>query len=318
MERTINLVECNFRQCRRAIAGYDTFYTLPKIAIACCLVALEVVHPRDTKAQTTLQDKNQSCFTKPVHTICVKRPSPLGSGLFVGLRSLDAILQYGILAQDYGSGIIQKLGGQTLPHGPPLITNTFVDQLGLSPYRMILFGMATGSALKQIYWLLDVSQEEFPPSTAVMVSAFNTAFNSINSLLFTSTYFSASVNGEHFPQTPLLVGAALYTVGILTETISEVQRKRFKADPKNKGKVYKDGLFGLARHINYGGYTLWRTGYSLAAGGWIWGAMVAGFFVTSFSVRGIPVLSHYCQERYGEQWDQYTRQTPYKLFPYIY
>lgn len=157
--------------------------------------------------------------------------------------------------------------------------------------------MAAGSAVKQNYWLVGISHETFPPSAALMVSAFNTAFNSMNSLLFVCQATSASVNGEHFPQIPLLVGAGLYTIGILTESISEWQRKNFKADPANKGKVYRGGLFSLARHINYGGYTLWRCGYSLAAGGWVWGAAIGAFFFWDFSHRAIPVLSQYCEDR---------------------
>ena len=67
--------------------------------------------------------------------------------------------------------------------------------------------------------------------------------------------------------------------------------------PANKGKIYSGGLFGLSRHINYFGYTLWRSGYALAAGGWIWGSIVAGFFTYDFTQRAIPVLTEYMEER---------------------
>lgn len=227
----------------------------------------------------------------------VKKPNPLGTGLFVGLRALDPVLQYNVLSQNYGQTIIDKLGGTTLPHGPPLITNTFFDRLGLSPYRSILFAMAMGSMIKQNIHITTIAQEEFPPGTAVMVSAFNTVLNSLNNLFFICAQTSASVNGEHFPQTPLIVGTTLYAVGISVELVSELQRHAFKKDPANKGKVYEGGLFSLARHINYGGYTLWRTGYALAAGGWVWGSIVGAFFVYDFTQRGIPVLQHYCVER---------------------
>ncbi|EEB94925.1 hypothetical protein MPER_06187, partial [Moniliophthora perniciosa FA553] len=63
------------------------------------------------------------------------------------------------------------------------------------------------------------------------------------------------------------------------------QRKRFKDDVRNVGKPYTGGLFGLARHINYGGYMLWRTGFAIAA------------------------------EKYGIAWTNYKRQVPYKLLP---
>jgi len=56
----------------------------------------------------------------------------------------------------------------------------------------------------------------------------------------------------------------------------------------------------------------------LAAGGWTWGAIVGAFFSYNFISEGIPELNKYCHERYGEQWSSYRKQTPYKLFPYIY
>lgn len=227
----------------------------------------------------------------------VKASNPLGTGLFFGLRALDPVIQYGILSQSYGKTIIEKLGGSTLAQGPPLITNTFFDRLALSPYRSILFAMSVGCMVKQNVHLTTIMQEEFPPQTAVIVSVFNTVFNSLNNLFFVCAQTSASVNGEHFPQTPLIVGASLYTVGLSVELASEFQRHLFKKDPANKGKVYEGGLFSLARHINYGGYTLWRAGYAVAAGGWIWGAVVGAFFVYDFTQRGIPVLQHYCEEK---------------------
>ncbi|TKA80118.1 hypothetical protein B0A49_01364 [Cryomyces minteri] len=214
----------------------------------------------------------------------VYRPSPLGTGLFLGLRALDPFFQYQILAHGVGSSIIHKLGGQTLPQGPPLVTNSFIDQLGLSPYRLVLLTMAIGSAVKQNYWLVGISNEELPPGTA----------------------------------TPLLVGTGLYAAGIIIETLSEQQRKWFKQDPANKGRCYQGGLFALSRHINYFGYTLWRTGFAVAAAGWTWGAIIAAFFAYDFNARGIPVLDAYCQKRYGAQWAEYKRNVPYQFVPGVY
>ncbi|KAL1302979.1 hypothetical protein AAFC00_003296 [Neodothiora populina] len=248
----------------------------------------------------------------------IKEPSPLGTGLFVGLRSLDPFLQYGILDRGVGASLLHKAGIRTLSQGPPITTNTIIDRLGMSPYRLILLAMSVGSSLKQNYWLLSISQEEFPASTALTVSLFNSVWNSINSFLFICSATSASTNGEHFPQTPLIVGSTLFVLGGFTETFSEWQRKHFKQDPSNKGKVFDRGLFGLARHINYGGYTLWRTGYALAAGGWVWGAVTAAFFSWNFITEGIPELDDYCSKRYGEKWRQYKEKTPFKLLPYIY
>ena len=79
--------------------------------------------------------------------------------------------------------------------------------------------------------------------------------------------------------------------------MSEIQRKRFKDKPENKGKLYGGGLFGLATNINYGGYTLWRTGYAVAAAGLPWGALTGALAFYDFSTRAIPVLDQYCTDR---------------------
>ena len=93
------------------------------------------------------------------------------------------------------------------------------------------------------------------PSGSIMICAFNTIFDSINSLLTT-----AYLPYQYLPQ-QLYVGQACFWMGILVELISELQRKSFKDDLANKGKPYAGGLFSLARSVNYGGYTLWRGGY---------------------------------------------------------
>jgi protein-S-isoprenylcysteine O-methyltransferase Ste14 len=228
----------------------------------------------------------------------VKKSNPLGTGLFVGLRALDPLLQYGILTHSIGSTLLAKVGLQQLPLGLRTNTGTVIDSLGLSPYRLILLGMATGSALKQIYWLLVTSEEEFPPSASIAVSVFNSFGNTLNSLAFTSALTSASLaSNETFPQTPLIVGTVLYTVGILTEAISETQRRSFKRDPKNKGKPFTGGLFSAARHINYTGYTFWRVGYAIAAGGWTLGAIIASLSIWKFTTDSVPALDKYCTER---------------------
>jgi protein-S-isoprenylcysteine O-methyltransferase Ste14 len=228
----------------------------------------------------------------------VKKNNPLGTGLFVGLRALDPLLQYGILTHSIGSRLLAKVGLQQLPIGLGTNTGTIIDKLGLSPYRLILLGMATGSALKQIYWLLFTGEEEMPPTAAIEVSIFNSVCNSLNSLAFTLALTSASLaSNETFPQTPLLIGSVLYAAGILTEAVSETQRRSFKRDPKNKGKPFTGGLWGVARHINYTGYSIWRAGYAIAAGGWTWGVLVGSFFVANFVRNSIPALDEYCTKR---------------------
>jgi protein-S-isoprenylcysteine O-methyltransferase Ste14 len=229
----------------------------------------------------------------------VKRPSPLGSSIFVCLRSLDVFIQYRILAKGLANPLLNIL------HVSRISTNSApIVVLGLPLQPLILLAMAAGSAIKHNYWQICVSEQEMPPSMGFAVGLFNmvnSTLNSIMSLTALSSYLlpsfvSSTDNSTTLP--PLFIlGTVSYTVGILLETISEVQRRNFKNDPKNEGKLYTGGLFSLARHINYGGYTVWRAGYALAAGGVIPGVLVAAFFGYDFISRGIPLLDRYCSER---------------------
>ena len=194
--------------------------------------------------------------------------------------------------------------------------------------------MSAGSMIKQNFTLLATQQEEMTPGFSAGVSVFNAVCNSLNSLLFITSQTSASVNGEHFPQTPLIVGGTLFATGLFVEAFSEIQRAVWKRNPENKGKVYDGGLFSLSRHINYFGYTLWRTGYAMAAGGFTYAGVVAGFFTWTFLKQSIPELQGYLEKRvsahaldfmrqyadvyqYGAQFEAYKEKVPYSFIPYV-
>jgi protein-S-isoprenylcysteine O-methyltransferase Ste14 len=195
-------------------------------------------------------------------------PTPAGKATFFFLRGIEPFLQYSILAHGLGTSLIHRVGLRTLPPGLPAHTGiSLIDGLGLSPYRLILLGMAVGAAVKQNIWLVALSGEPMPVNGAIAVGMFNAVFNTLSTFAFLLTATSASIETD-FPQPSLLIGSSLYVIGITTELIAEIQRKRFKSDPKNKGKAYTGGLWSFARHINYGGYTLWRAGYAMVGGGY--------------------------------------------------
>lgn len=245
-------------------------------------------------------------------------PTPLGKATFFILRGIEPVLQYSILAHGLGTSVLHRVGLRTLPPGLPTHTGiSLIDGLGLSPYRLVLLGMAVGAAVKQNIWVTALSGEPMPVTGAIAVGVFNAVFNSLSTYAFLTTSTSASTEAD-FPQPALLIGGSLYVVGIMTELIAEVQRKRFKANPDNKGKAYTGGLWSFARHINYGGYTIWRAGYAMVGGGYTLGALVGAFFAWDFTQRAIPILSEYCEKRYGAQWEEFKQKTPYQLIPYIY
>lgn len=67
-------------------------------------------------------------------------------------------------------------------------------------------------------------------------------------------------------------GVAVFSVGLLFETVGDLQLARFKADPANEGKVMDCGLWRYTRHPNYfGDFLVWWGIYLTALGtgdGW--------------------------------------------------
>jgi protein-S-isoprenylcysteine O-methyltransferase Ste14 len=259
----------------------------------------------------------------------VYKSNPLGTATFIGLRALDPLLQYEILARGLGAGLLSAVGLATLPLGTTGLIpgGALLDRLGLPLPRLIVLGMAVGSTVKQVFWLTYLSREEFPPAAAVAVSLYNSFVNSANSILaVTAATTAALAYGPDIPvpgtgravSLPVAVGAVMYIVGMAVETVAEIQRKRFKDRPENKGKICRTGLWKLASHINYGGYAVWRTGYTLAAGGWPAALVMGAFQSYDFATRSVAVMDDYMVSKYGEQWKEYKAEVPWVLFPGLY
>lgn len=237
-----------------------------------------------------------------------KRSTPAGTTLLVVLRLADVALQYMILSR-WGPLLINLLGGQITEIAQ---NNTTGDFLGLQPYYFGILACAFGASWKQIYWVLFTSEQECPVVAAIMIGVFNTVFNSINAMLSLWAWSSAAV-AEPISSTFFILGIALFSVGIFFEQYSEIQRKRFKSDPANKGKPFAGGLFSVALNINYGGYTLWRAGYAMVAAGWVWGSFIGVFFFYDFYARALPILDKYCIERVSSAWFMLVYEMDFQL-----
>ncbi|WP_426573144.1 DUF1295 domain-containing protein [Aquihabitans sp. McL0605] len=62
------------------------------------------------------------------------------------------------------------------------------------------------------------------------------------------------------------LGVAVWTVGLLFETIGDAQLARFKADEANQGRVMDQGLWRYTRHPNYfGDFCVWWGIFLIAA-----------------------------------------------------
>ena len=69
----------------------------------------------------------------------------------------------------------------------------------------------------------------------------------VPTVLSVLTLVGTSVNTGPFGSVADYLGLAVFLAGAATETVSELQRKAFKDDTANKGKVFTGGLFSLAR-----------------------------------------------------------------------
>jgi steroid 5-alpha reductase family enzyme len=112
------------------------------------------------------------------------------------------------------------------------------------------------------------------------------------------------------------IAIGVFIIGSFLNTGSEFQRKLFKDKPENKGKLYTGGLFRFARHINYFGDSVWTVGWALMTRNWF-GAIMPIFCTLSFVFANIPTLSKYLEERYKEQYREWTRRTK-KFIPFVY
>lgn len=259
------------------------------------------------------------------------RHSPAGTAAFVGLRLLDLPLQYHLLRSGVAEQIVARLGlvpslASAAAVGTARTGVALLDRLELSPTQLLLLAAATGAAVKQLFWLAYLNEQEFPPKAAAPVAAYNTALNAGNALLFAAAATSSAV-GSPGPRVPLfggavplaaVVGAGAVAVGLAVETVAEYQRKAFKADARNRGQLCTVGLWRYARHVNYLGYALWRGGYCMLATGWVGGLLFGLAQGWDLGTRAAGVLDEYCSEKYGEQWARYKQEVPSRLVPGLY
>jgi protein-S-isoprenylcysteine O-methyltransferase Ste14 len=113
-----------------------------------------------------------------------------------------------------------------------------------------------------------------------------------------------------------ILGVALYGAGSYLNTGSEYMRLVWKRNPKNKGRLYTEGLFRYAMHINYFGDEALFTGYALTTGS-TWALIVPALMALGFTMVNIPMLDRYLKRKYEADFEVYSRRTK-KFIPFIY
>ena len=115
-----------------------------------------------------------------------------------------------------------------------------------------------------------------------------------------------------------LIGALIWVLGFAFEVIADEQKRRFKADPANRGKFIQSGLWSHSRHPNYFGEIVLWIGVAVIAlpvlRGWQWVTLISPFFVALLLARisGVPMLEARADERWGgqEDYQAYKARTP--------
>jgi len=107
------------------------------------------------------------------------------------------------------------------------------------------------------------------------------------------------------------IGLALFAFGFVFETVADAQLARFRADPRQRGKVMDCGLWRYSRHPNYfGECCVWWGLWLVAAAAGAWWTVLSPLLMTVLLLRvsGVTLLEQDLGRRPG--YAEYVRRTP--------
>jgi steroid 5-alpha reductase family enzyme len=113
-----------------------------------------------------------------------------------------------------------------------------------------------------------------------------------------------------------IIGILLYLSGSYINTHSEYYRHVWKLKEENKGRLYTEGLFSLAMHINYFGDIVLFTGLAMTTHS-LSMFVIPLIMALNFVFYIIPSLDRYLENKYKSEFKDYANKTK-KLVPMIY
>jgi len=222
---------------------------------------------------------------------------------------------------DVGWGIGQAL--------LPVVYFVLLDGYLVRQVVITLMGLLAGGRLAWHLWRRIVGQPEEGRYQALREKWGDRAaaklffffqFQAFLLVIFSLPYLLVNLH-----QTPRLmalefVAMGLWLVAFGGEALADAQLRRFKADPANRGKVCRAGLWRYSRHPNY--FFQWLIWVALAlfalAAPWGWLALICPALMLYFllKVTGIPPTEAQALRSKGEAYREYQRTTR-PLFPWF-
>lgn len=113
------------------------------------------------------------------------------------------------------------------------------------------------------------------------------------------------------------IGAVLWIIGFVVESIADSQKYRFRKDPANQGKWIQSGLWKHSRHPNYfGEMVCWWALFIITIPhlqGVEWFTLIGPLFLTFLLLRvsGIPTVEKKAEQKYGDnpEFQEYKKRT---------
>lgn len=115
------------------------------------------------------------------------------------------------------------------------------------------------------------------------------------------------------------VGVIIWGTGLFFEAVGDWQLTRFKADPRNAGKVMDQGLWRYTRHPNYfGDFAVWWGLYLVALGAsGTWWTILSPLLMSFLLLRisGVTLLEQSLRDRKPEYSDYIARTSAFFPWP---
>jgi len=129
-------------------------------------------------------------------------------------------------------------------------------------------------------------------------------------------YASVGGNNKQVVGAVEVIGILLYLAGSYINTHSEYYRHVWKLKEQNRGRLYTEGLFSLAMHINYLGDVVLFTGLTMVTHS-LSMLIIPLIMSMNFIFNIIPSLDKYLEKKYQDEFRDCYRKTK-KLIPMIY